>query len=131
MRKAELAKVVAELVKEVRRLRERVDPGTLAVTYEQAGKLLNRSTRTVRRMAAAGLIHTVPISGVAMVPMTELRRLSTPVMRSTAAVVEKVARARSLLKTSRSSSRKSAASAEAARVRAKYSKRTPAQHPQD
>lgn len=131
---AKLSKQVEALRRELRQelasLRARLETAeALTFTLRQAAVRLNRSERTVRRMVAAGLIATVELRGTPMVPASELKRLSTPVMSASSAVVERVAKARALL-TSRPRARRSAAAVEAARVRSKYSKQRE-RHPQD
>lgn len=74
------------LLEEFGRLREEVfalastlSVPVLALRFKAAARALGlKNARTISRMVAKGAICSVMISGVEMIPMSELRRITTP-----------------------------------------------------
>jgi len=125
---AKVSKMVSALRREVSALRQSMSiVGSQAATIGQAAKMLNRSERTLRRLLADEQVPVLRVRGVLLIPMSEVKRLATPVVRASVSAIEKVAKARALFSKRRPRRETPSTQTDARRRKPKRIER----HPQD
>ncbi len=75
----DLERIEAQLKSIRAELAEVLKPKPIAVSFAEAAKMLDTSTRTIRRMVADRTLLTITVGKTPKVPMVELQRITTPV----------------------------------------------------
>ena len=81
MEQVDYAVRVLEEVMAIKAMLEKASPEVLSVTYQGAATMLGlKSSKTISRMVQRGALMPVTISGTLMIPVSELRRVTTPAL---------------------------------------------------